>query len=261
MTKVTFDVISATLLPSADATVGAAIEASAGHFQKAGAWSLLYAVANAPKWLPQAAAPQPAPGHPPAALLGGRHVARAARGSAAARRPHAPAHDGARPRDRRTDERRAADRQPADVLPRRARHHRQGADLDALSARPLAGMDGRAQRRDRPRDRRRRRCGRAHRQACPDPAGRQGEHAPLSAGAHHEPAGGGRHRAGGARHQGRHLRRHSDLRPAPPQRPLDATPTCSTRRALRPSRRPRSPATSTCRSARGRASASAWPSP
>jgi cytochrome P450 len=53
MTKVTFDVISATLLPSADATVGAAIEASAGHFQKAGGWTLLYAIMNAPKWLPR----------------------------------------------------------------------------------------------------------------------------------------------------------------------------------------------------------------
>ena len=53
MTKVTFDVISATLLPSADATVGPAIEASTEHFQKAGAWSLLYAVANAPRWLPR----------------------------------------------------------------------------------------------------------------------------------------------------------------------------------------------------------------
>ncbi|MBX9589051.1 MAG: cytochrome P450 [Hyphomonadaceae bacterium] len=53
MTRVTFDVISATLLPSADATVGAAIERSARLFQKAGAWSQLYAVANAPPWLPQ----------------------------------------------------------------------------------------------------------------------------------------------------------------------------------------------------------------
>jgi cytochrome P450 len=53
MTRATFDVISATLLPSADATVGAAIEQSAALFQKAGAWSQLYAVANAPKWLPK----------------------------------------------------------------------------------------------------------------------------------------------------------------------------------------------------------------
>ena len=53
MTGVTFDVISATLLPSADSTVGQAIEASTGMFQKAGAWSLLYAIANAPKWLPR----------------------------------------------------------------------------------------------------------------------------------------------------------------------------------------------------------------
>jgi cytochrome P450 len=53
MTNVTFDVISATLLPSADATVGPAVEASTGRFQKAGAWSLLYAIAGAPKWLPR----------------------------------------------------------------------------------------------------------------------------------------------------------------------------------------------------------------
>jgi cytochrome P450 len=53
MTRVTFDVISATLLPSADATVGVAVERSAGLFQRAGAWSLLYSVANAPAWLPR----------------------------------------------------------------------------------------------------------------------------------------------------------------------------------------------------------------
>jgi cytochrome P450 len=53
MTHLTFDVISDTLLPSADATVGAAIERSARLFQRAGAWSLLYTVANAPRWLPR----------------------------------------------------------------------------------------------------------------------------------------------------------------------------------------------------------------
>jgi cytochrome P450 len=53
MTRVTFDVISATLLPSADATIGSAIEKSAGLFQKAGGWAQLYAIANAPKWLPR----------------------------------------------------------------------------------------------------------------------------------------------------------------------------------------------------------------
>ncbi len=53
MTRVTFDVISATLLPSADATVGAAVEHSTGLFQRAGGWSALYAIANAPKWLPK----------------------------------------------------------------------------------------------------------------------------------------------------------------------------------------------------------------
>jgi cytochrome P450 len=53
MTAVTFDVISATLLPSADGEVGAAIEQSTASFQRAGAWGQLYAIANAPKWLPR----------------------------------------------------------------------------------------------------------------------------------------------------------------------------------------------------------------
>lgn len=53
MTQVTFDVISATLLPSADATVGPAVQASAGQFQKSGAWSQLYAITNMPSWLPK----------------------------------------------------------------------------------------------------------------------------------------------------------------------------------------------------------------
>jgi len=53
ITRATFDVISATLLPSADTTVGAALERSAGLFQRAGVWSLLYTVANAPRWLPR----------------------------------------------------------------------------------------------------------------------------------------------------------------------------------------------------------------
>ncbi len=53
MTRVTFDVISATLLPSADDTVAPEVERSMGEFQGAGAWGVLYAVANAPQWLPQ----------------------------------------------------------------------------------------------------------------------------------------------------------------------------------------------------------------
>lgn len=53
MTAVTFDVISATLLPSADGAVGAAIEQSTATFQRAGAWGQLYAIANAPRWLPR----------------------------------------------------------------------------------------------------------------------------------------------------------------------------------------------------------------
>jgi cytochrome P450 len=53
MTRVTFDVISATLLPSADATVAPAVEQATARFQRSGAWGQLYAIANMPKWLPQ----------------------------------------------------------------------------------------------------------------------------------------------------------------------------------------------------------------
>jgi len=53
MTEVTFDVISATLLPSADPRMPGAIEGSTGKFQRSGAWAQLYAIANLPKWLPQ----------------------------------------------------------------------------------------------------------------------------------------------------------------------------------------------------------------
>ena len=53
MTQATFDVISATLLPSADARMPQAVERSTGQFQRSGAWGQLYAVANLPRWLPQ----------------------------------------------------------------------------------------------------------------------------------------------------------------------------------------------------------------
>jgi cytochrome P450 len=53
MTQATFDVISATLLPSADAGMPRAVERSSGQFQRSGAWGQLYAVANLPRWLPQ----------------------------------------------------------------------------------------------------------------------------------------------------------------------------------------------------------------
>ncbi len=53
MTQVTFDVISATLLPGGDAGVGAAIEGSAGRFQNASGWALLFALGNIPEWVPR----------------------------------------------------------------------------------------------------------------------------------------------------------------------------------------------------------------
>jgi cytochrome P450 len=49
MTRTTFDVISATLLPSAD---HATVEKSMILFQRAGGWGQLYAMAGAPLWLP-----------------------------------------------------------------------------------------------------------------------------------------------------------------------------------------------------------------
>jgi len=53
MTEATFEVISATLLPSADERMPQAVERSTGLFQRSGAWGQLYAVANLPHWLPQ----------------------------------------------------------------------------------------------------------------------------------------------------------------------------------------------------------------
>lgn len=53
MTEATFEVISATLLPSGDARMPQAIERSMALFQRSGAWGQLYAVVNLPKWLPQ----------------------------------------------------------------------------------------------------------------------------------------------------------------------------------------------------------------
>ncbi len=53
MTKVTFDVISATLLPGGDADLSAAIEGSAGKFQNASSWALLFSIANIPTWVPR----------------------------------------------------------------------------------------------------------------------------------------------------------------------------------------------------------------
>lgn len=52
MTEATFEVVSATLLPSADARLPQAIERSTGLFQRSGAWGQLFAIANLPNWLP-----------------------------------------------------------------------------------------------------------------------------------------------------------------------------------------------------------------
>ncbi len=53
MTRVTFDVISATLLPGGTGDMEAAIERSTGKFQDSTGWTLLYALANLPQWMPR----------------------------------------------------------------------------------------------------------------------------------------------------------------------------------------------------------------
>ena len=78
MTEATFEVISATLLPSADERMPQAVERSTGLFQRSGAWGQLYAVANLPHWLPQ-------PGR--------RSMARAVAALIAERRAHPEAKD------------------------------------------------------------------------------------------------------------------------------------------------------------------------
>jgi cytochrome P450 len=52
MSEATFEVISATLLPSADEKFAPAVLESTGRFQRSGAWAQLFALANAPRWLP-----------------------------------------------------------------------------------------------------------------------------------------------------------------------------------------------------------------
>ena len=89
MTRVTFDVICATLLPSADDTLARAVERAVAVFQKAGAWGQLFAMVNAPQWLPR-------PG-----LISGARAIRMLRSSVAAmlRERREPVPDGGEPPD------------------------------------------------------------------------------------------------------------------------------------------------------------------
>jgi cytochrome P450 len=52
MTRATFDVIAATLLPTVDARLPPAIRESMRTLQRTGAWDLLFASMNLPHWLP-----------------------------------------------------------------------------------------------------------------------------------------------------------------------------------------------------------------
>jgi cytochrome P450 len=53
MTRTTFDVISATLLPSADEAFAHTFERSIRGLLRSGAWNLLYAQVNMPRWMPR----------------------------------------------------------------------------------------------------------------------------------------------------------------------------------------------------------------
>jgi cytochrome P450 len=53
MTRATFEVISATLLPSARGTVAPVLERSLGVFQRSGGWEQLFASLSLPRWIPR----------------------------------------------------------------------------------------------------------------------------------------------------------------------------------------------------------------
>ena len=53
MTRVTFDVVCATLLPGSDESLAASIQRSLATFQATGGWELMFAALNVPRWLPK----------------------------------------------------------------------------------------------------------------------------------------------------------------------------------------------------------------
>jgi Cytochrome P450 len=52
MTRVTFDVVAATLLPSADESFASTVQGSVRSLQRFGGWGILYASLNLPTWFP-----------------------------------------------------------------------------------------------------------------------------------------------------------------------------------------------------------------
>jgi cytochrome P450 len=141
MTRATFDVVAATLLPSADATLPAAIQKSVAMLSEAAGWDLLFASLNLPPWMPH-------PGMATsvramktlrsrvASVIAERRAAGGEPGADLTRRPHR----RARPRDLPGDGRRAPRGQRAHLLPGGARDHREGAHLGVVPPRALAGM-------------------------------------------------------------------------------------------------------------------------
>ena len=177
------------------------------------------------------------------------------------RRPAGAPGTRAGPRDRRADVGKAAHRQSRDLSRRRPRDHRQGADLDALLARPRAGVAGAHPRGDRRRRRQGGRERRAPRAAAGHARGAEGGDAPLPAGAHHDAPRRAGHDAGPGDDQGRDTRSSFRSSPCTGTGSCGRTRTASSLRASRQSARPSMRARNSCRSASGRAPASAAPSP
>ncbi len=175
------------------------------------------------------------------------------------RRPAGPAGACARPRDRRADVGKAARRQSPDLPRRGPRDDRQGADLVALSARPRAAVAGAHLGRGR-RGGRRRCRGRGAPRAPPDHArGAEGGHASVSAGSHHFTPCRRRRRVGWTDDQGRHVHRGPHFRGAPAQAAVGGPRPLRSRALHARARGQSTRARSSCRSASGRAPASAAP--
>jgi cytochrome P450 len=125
MTHATFDVIAATLLPSADAAFARTVQASVQALQRFGPRGILYASLNVPQWAPHPGMFAQARFAVNAALHGRGAGARAQGRPRSTRRLDAPPHRRARSRNRPHHGRRAARRQPPHVLPRGPRDHGQ----------------------------------------------------------------------------------------------------------------------------------------
>ena len=184
MTETTFHVISATMFAGSADAEAAAILKSADTALATISWDIAAAMLRLPDVDVVSGQVQAPPGGADFAGCRGGDPGAPACGRPGGQRPAGAPGARAGPRDRRADVGKAAHRQSRDLPCRRARDHRQGADLDALSPRPRAAVAGAHPRRDR-RGRRRRTADRrrAPRAAARHARGAEGGDAPLPAGA------------------------------------------------------------------------------